>query len=536
MLIVSRIVFSQLTHALWGDSISRLDRIGMGAIFDKERLESCRSKELGWLDFGGIVVRTSSSPVRYSPQAFLLGLTLLCACSGCQTAQVQAVGKSPPVTTTDAPTVSKDNSAAKRPVILASHEDRIAKEAVPTIPVSNSLEAVSHKPAGVFSGVGLTLDIAEGLAVASHPALAEARSLVVAAQGQYLQAGIPFNPVVQYQSEEIGNANTSGLHSVRISQQFVTADKLGLAQNVRAQEFETRQAEVRLAKLQVLTRVRTAFNRALIAQRRVELTEQIVRVAEKSVASVETLLEAKETSRIALLQARVEAQQARISDENAKTQLEANRRALAAAIGISALPPEPLIGEVSMQLAPTPWEDVLSEIEVSSPELAAAGSELERAKWALQLACARRTPNVTGTLGVGVDTETDDTYAVVGVSVPLPVFNRNQGNIQSARAEVAAASAAIERTRLNLESRLAAAVGRYQTAKRRYEQLQAQVVPSAEETYELSQAAFDVGEASFLELLTTQRTLFATRLTVLDALEQAGEANAQIEGLLVTLD
>lgn len=117
--------------------------------------------------------------------------------------------------------------------------------------------------------------------------------------------------------------------------------------------------------------------------------------------------------------------------------------------------------------------------------------------------------------------------------MPLPIRNRNQGNIRTARADIFAASAAIDRTRLSLESRLAEALGRYQTAYERYEQINAMVLPNAQETYRLSQTAFDAGETDYLQLLTVQRTLFNTQLSLLDSAAQAKQAIAEIEGLLV---
>jgi len=383
--------------------------------------------------------------------------------------------------------------------------------------------------------VGLSLQSIESMALGSHPAITEARARVASTRGQYIQAGLPFNPVLQYQSEEIGNEDSTGLHSVQVSQQFVTANKLGIAQQVQAREIQKQEAELRLAELRVLTRVRAAFASAIVSQRRAEIAGQIVELAEESLRSVNALLEAEETSKITLLQARVEAEQSRIAAENAQTQLQANLRTLAAAAGTQTLPPGPLSGDIGDGLTDAPWEALLAEISTNSPELSRAGSELERAKWSLQLACAQVTPNVTGTVGVGVDAFSDDTFAVIGVSVPLPIRNRNQGNIRSARADIAAASAAIQNTQLSLEARLAESVGRYQVALQRYERLQQSVVPTSEETYELSLQAFNAGETDFLQLLTAQRTLFTTRLNVLAAAGQAKQAAAEIEGLLVTL-
>lgn len=386
---------------------------------------------------------------------------------------------------------------------------------------------------------GLTLASLESIATTSHPSIAAARARVDAAIGQTAQAGLPFNPVLQYQSEEVGNDDSSGLHSVTMSQQLVTADKLALAQQVQSQLVARQRAELRLAELQILTRVRTAFAAALVAQRRVELTEQINRLAESSVSAVQALVDAGEASKIELLQAKLEQQQSLIQSENAATQLNATRRSLAAAAGITQLPDGPIEGDLSAAWARPPWESgspwqvSLAEITAASPEIAAADSELDRARWALRLACAQVTPNVTGQLGVGVDTASDDTFAVFGISVPLPIRNRNEGNIRSARAEIAAATAAIDATRYDLANRLADAIGRYEVARQRAGRLSETVIPNAEQTFELSREAFEAGETNFLQLLTAQRSLFTAQLTALEAAAVARSTMAEIDGLLV---
>lgn len=406
--------------------------------------------------------------------------------------------------------------------------------------VSSSLAAGSlsedSPSAGPVQQSGLTLSSVEAMALGTHPAIAEARARVAFSTGQAIQAGLPFNPVLQYQSDEIGNESSSGLHTVQLSQQFVTANKLEIAQQVQAHEAQRRRSELRMAELRVLTNVRSAFAAAIVAQRRAQIANQIVDLAEKSLSSVQDLLNAQEVSRVVWLQARVEAEQARITAENAATQLRANRGVLAAAAGLQTLPADALVGEVGEGLIETPWESLLAEITATSPEITAAGSALERARWSLRLACAQVTPNITGQIGVGVDASTDDTFASVGVSVPLPLWNRNQGNIRSARASIAEASAAIDRTRLSLEGRLSSAAGRYQVALERYRRLNDSVLPTSEETYQLSQRAFEAGETDYIQLLTIQRTLFNTRLSVLEAAAEARQAAAEIEGLLVTLD
>lgn len=382
---------------------------------------------------------------------------------------------------------------------------------------------------------GISLEAIEAMALANHPGIREQRAEVEAQRGQYVQAGLPYNPVFQYQADEIGNEDSTGLHTATLSQQLVTANKLGIARQVQAREIQKQQAQVRIAELTVLARVRASFATALVAQRRTKIANQIVDLAEQSVDSVQALLDAEEVSKIALLQAKVELQQAGISAENAETNFQAALKSLSAASGNPTHLQGPLTGNLESDLVERPWESLIGEIASISPEIARAGSELERAKWALQLACAQVVPNVTVQAGAGYDASSDDTFGVFGVSVPLPIRNRNQGNIRTARAEIASASAAIERTELDLQGRLAEAVGRYEVARRRYVRLTESVIPNARETYDLARQAFEAGETDYLQLLTAQRTLFDTQLTILDAIATAKQTAAEIDGLLVRL-
>ncbi|MEM0924927.1 MAG: TolC family protein, partial [Planctomycetota bacterium] len=381
----------------------------------------------------------------------------------------------------------------------------------------------------------LTLEDVEAMAMRSHPSILQLRSTVDAAYGRQVQSGLPFNPVLQYRSDEVGNEGSSGLHSLSIAQQFVTADKLGLAQQVESGNVQKQLARLTIEEKRVLARVRTAFSQCVIAQQRKMLTEQISRVAEESVEAVHDLFKAGEASRLALLQMRVQADQAGIDNRNATTTYDATRRALVAAVGDSSVKTAVLEGDLSESLRDRRWDTMIGEVLESSPEMSLAVAELQRAQWSLQLSCAQVVPNITGQVGIGYDAGTDDPFAQIGVSVPLPVRNRNQGNIRSSKAEVVAAENAIERTGLSLEMRLAASVGRYNVARETHDRLTSAVLPAAEEGYELAAQAYRVGEVDYLQLLTAQRVLFDARLDLLDALEGAATAAAEIDTALVDL-
>ncbi|MEM6471861.1 MAG: TolC family protein [Planctomycetota bacterium] len=380
-----------------------------------------------------------------------------------------------------------------------------------------------------------SLQDAEAVALQTHPAIRKQRSTLQAARGQFVQAGLPFNPVAQYLSEEIGNDDSTGLHSLTISRQFATANRLGIAQQVQVREYQKQQARLRSAELRVTNDVRTAFALALVAQQRTELSREILKLAAKSEAAVKDLVDAEEASKLSLLQAKVETEQTRIDFENAAARHRAALRVLAAAVGDPSIEESRLLGELQTPDSDQPWAPLLQQLSANSPELSLATAELDRARCALQLACAQVVPNITGQAGVGYDSMTDDTFAVVGVSVPIPIRNRNQGNIQSARARISAAADAIDETQLSLERRLASSVGQYEIAKQQYERLSDSVIPAAEEAYELAVQAYEVGEADYLQLLTAQRTLFEKRLRQLDASGRAAAAANQIDTWLVGL-
>ncbi|WP_203329175.1 TolC family protein [Candidatus Laterigemmans baculatus] len=432
------------------------------------------------------------------------------------------------------PTVSAIQRAeeAQSGVMLAQYQGP-ATESESPVELAEAPELLPVPPASELSDDQLELSELESLALSNNPAVAEMRARIEALRGRWVQAGLPFNPVAQYQADEIGSEGAAGLHSVGIGQTIVTADKLQLRQSVIAAEIQRAEANLAADRLRIETDVQTAFTIALVAQRRVELAQQLRRIAAESIEAVNQLLVAAEVSRVALLQAQTELQQAELTVETSQAALAGARRQLASVVGVVELPPATLVGDLERELPEVPYEAALSHLLAASPELADRAAAVNRAQRSLRLAHAEVVPNVTGQVRVGYDTGADDTFTGVQLSLPLPTINRNQGNIRRARAEIAAAQLAQDRTELNLANRLAAVLQRYQTARIRVERLTESILPTAEENLKLSRQAFEVGESDYLQLLTAQRTLFQVRLDALTATADARQASALIDGFLL---
>ena len=186
--------------------------------------------------------------------------------------------------------------------------------------------------------------------------------------------------------------------------------------------------------------------------------------------AAESLLQAKEVSRVDVLQARIEADSARILAEKARNRHQAAWRNLAAVAGAGDMQPAPLAGEMQDGLAQLTWDEALRRVLSDSPVLAEAQAGVARAEAVVARECAARVPNVDMQAGVQYDNATRDTIAGVQAGVPLPLFNRNQGNIRRAEAELAAAQGEVRRVELGLAA----------TAGRRLRAVPERPMPSGE--------------------------------------------------------
>jgi outer membrane protein, heavy metal efflux system len=387
---------------------------------------------------------------------------------------------------------------------------------------------ISRQPAG------LSLSDLEQMAVQNNPTLPQAQARVQAARGIWQQVGLYPNPVIGYAGEEMGNEGSVGQQGGLVSQQFITAGKLRLNRQVACQEIIRLEQEFAAQQYRVLTDVRTNFYAVLIAQRAVELTEQLVKLAEQGVQVAEALLKAKEGSRVDLLQARVERNTTAILLKNAQNRQQGAWRKLVAVVGIPEMESQQLAGNVDDVGVALPWEDALAHVLSESPELTAAAAEVQAARWSLRRAQVEWVPNVGTQATVQHGNFTGDDFAGVQVTIPLPLFNRNQGNIAAANSQLVGALRNVERIRLSLQNRLAEVFRRYANAVQQVERYRETILPDAKETLALVASGYQQGEFSYLNLLTAQRTYFRSNLAYLESLLQLRSAQVEIEGLLLS--
>ncbi len=136
--------------------------------------------------------------------------------------------------------------------------------------------------------------------------------------------------------------------------------------------------------------------------------------------------------------------------------------------------------------------------------------------------------------GVQYASDSTDSIATVQFGVPLQVFDRNQGNIRRAYAELLAAQHQLRKKELDLRNRLSQVFAEYLQARQQVAAYKERIIPTAKRTLDLVQAGFRAGELDYLSVLTAQRTFSRTSLAYLGSVQQARQAVFEIEGLLLT--
>lgn len=379
----------------------------------------------------------------------------------------------------------------------------------------------------------LTLGDFEELALSGSPTLLELQAQVDAAEGRWTQVGLSPNPRAGVAAQEIGNDGAAGQFGAFASQRFVTANKLELNRAAGALEIEQAQQNLKAQRLRVLTDVRRRFYALLVAQQRVNVTKELHDIAQQAVDRARELVKEQEP-RSVLTQAELEAELVGVLVENSRVQREAEWRQLLTVCGQPSRIMQRVAGDLTAQAPLVVWEEALERIQRESPELAAAVARVEQTHWALQRASVQATPDVTVQAGLYYDDGSRDPFASLQLSMPIPVFDSNQGGIAEAQANVLVARQAAQRVELNLQQRLAVVFQRYDQARRQIERYDSVILKKARENLDLNRLAFDDGASAYIPVLTAQRSYSQAKLARLNALEQLWSAAVEIEGLLLT--
>lgn len=345
--------------------------------------------------------------------------------------------------------------------------------------------------------------------------------------------------------------------TVSLSQVIELGGKRAKRMAAAARERDSASWDYEIARANVLETTAKTFIECVAAQERVTLDQELVTLAEQVLRTVSARVEAGRVSPLEVKKAETALASARLQAGNSARDLVAARTALAALWGEPAARFDRLEGWLEPVKDIPPLES-LQERMKKNPDLARWGAESEKRNAVVALERAKAIPDVSVSAGYrarhnagakgsewalgseGIrrsrySLESEDRWdslLVLGVAIPLPIFNRNQGGIKEA--EHLAAKATAERHAVHART-IAALAQTYQdlsNAQAAIQTLKSSVLPSALETFNALNEAYTQGKFGFLDVLDAQRTLFDARERHLSALSAYHQNVAMVERLL----
>ncbi|SHG48310.1 outer membrane protein, cobalt-zinc-cadmium efflux system [Fodinibius roseus] len=428
--------------------------------------------------------------------------------------------------------------ATEETVIEPPSESTLGDQTYETSPALNQNVNPQDTASKITISDTLTFSDALSKALLENPRLQSYGWQVRVKEAERIQASLLPNPQLNAEMENFGGTGPfEGYEgrevTVKLGQKILLgADRLkrkrlaGATKKLAGWDYEAQ-------RLDVLTGVTKAYISALEAQRQWQQQKELVSVAQNLYSSISAQVKAGKVSKLAQTKAQVELSRAKIDLENARNQWESARSSLASYWGSEQPDFNQLKGELSMPSDIPEYARIQTYIQ-RNPDVARWATELQQRESALGLEQAKGIPDITVSGGYKRAEDLGASAAIVGVSIPLPFFDRNQGNIKAAKYELSRVQIQREAAVTQTYKALQAAYNRLDAAAHEVNQLQEQVLPGAKTAFEAAQIGYRQGKFDYLEVLDAQRTLFSTRTRYIQALAEYNRAVAEVERLIGT--
>lgn len=374
------------------------------------------------------------------------------------------------------------------------------------------------------------------LALIHNPNLKAFSWAVRAGEAKTFQAGLRPNPELEAEIEEFGGSgDLSGFSTIETTVQLSIPIELGgvrgKQRQIAALETELGSWDYETARLDVLAQVNQAFIEVLAAQEVVALNEELVRLAEQVFNTAKAQVEAGKVSPVQQVRTQVELANSRIALEASKRELEGARFVLAATWGSTS----PTFGKVEGQFEvakPIPTVEQLANRISQNPNITRWTVEIAHRRAAIQLERSKRVPDLSIGGGMKHLNESGDVAFIFGLSLPIPLFDRNQGAILEAEYNLAKALEERKSAEVTIRTALTRAYSTLSAAAGTVLSLKDEVLPSAQSTFDAVTEGYRIGKFDFLEMLDAQRTLFDVRGSYIDALAKYHGAVVDVERLI----
>ncbi len=383
----------------------------------------------------------------------------------------------------------------------------------------------------------------EQKALQQNPTIAQSQANVRISQAHKMQAGLWPNPTVGYLGDEIagGIGVNGGRQGGFVEQTIILGRKLYLAQRVAGSEVKIAALEQEEQRYRVQNSVRAAYYRTLAAQELVALADRYVKLVEKTLETTQQLRNtgARDESEVAM--AEIELERAKLAADAQHTHLQEEWETLRTVVGEPAMPMGTLAGDLETDLPQVDSDRLVNALVTDSPAVRIAQENAARAESSILEVRRQAVPDLRIKAGVEQNFEqnelTGKPYGLEGfaeVRIDLPIFNRNQGNVASAQAELERSHAETRRIELELRQQAASVVEQYQDARNTVEHYQKEILPRSHRLYDMQLRAWGRMALSYPQVLLAEQSLFTAEAEYVHALERLRTNAVALSGFLQT--
>ena len=389
---------------------------------------------------------------------------------------------------------------------------------------ASTTASVLEEPSGP-----LDLQAAIRLALGSNPEISAAGNELGAQEAAILQAQARPNPEISALIEDTRSSTRST--TIQVDQPIELGGKRQARVQVAERSRDVATAELAAKCAELRAAVTSAFFDVLAAQEKLRLAQASADLASRASSAATRRVTAGKVSPVEATKAQVAEAGVRVELAGARSELSVARKRLAGLWGnalprferaegnLEVLPALPALAELNARLA-------------AAPNLQRAKVEIERRRAQAEVERSRQTPDVTLSVGARRNEELGLNQAILGLSVPIPVFNRNQGNLLEALRRTDKANDEYSALLQRLSQELAVAHEQSSFAREEAEAIQKDILPGAQTALDAATRGFELGKFNFLDVLDAQRTLFQAKAQYLRALAAAYRSAAEIERVI----
>jgi cobalt-zinc-cadmium efflux system outer membrane protein len=375
-------------------------------------------------------------------------------------------------------------------------------------------------------GQSITIEEALAKALTENPEFAAAQWNTGIAEGARTQAGLLPNPELSWSVED--TRSDSRITSIQVSQPIELGGKRGARIDVSERDQDAVAIDLERKKSTLRADVIQAFYSALRAQEGWQLSTQSLDLASRGLQVAEGRVKAGKASPIEIARAQVQLSEIQLELNRARLNRSNAYKQLALITGATTPNFEHVEGDLErLPYLPSQAEMLARITETADVRL--AGMQIQRAESSLELEKSQRIPDINVSVGSQYDEGLGERVNLLGLSMPIPLFNRNQGNVLAAARGASQARDVRNATELRLRAEAQQAFEQWENARSEVDSIRRTLLPTAQQTVEGAVRGFEMGKFSFIDVLDAQRTLVSMRSQYLNTLDEAISAWVRLE-------